>query len=126
MTNNSLLSYEITHGKFEATIVEYKEVPALINNQRTDGHYDRYDTTLPENAIIRDAYIEVTLRLNTGDSIKTRWYSKRINYIMRCLSRQFDFTIYSLRELLTYCATHSFTVSISLDPKYGTQIEYDA
>jgi hypothetical protein len=126
MTNNSLLSYEITHGTFEATITNYKEVPALINNHRTDGHYDRYDHNLPENAIIRDAYVAITLRLSNGESINTRWYSKRINYIMRCLNRQFDFTTYSLRELLDYCRTHSFTVSISLDPKYGTQIEYEA
>lgn len=115
----SMLDYELIHGTFKATIESYKEVPALINNN------PHYDTSLPENAIIRDAFLEVTLRLDTGDTLKTRWYSKRINYILRCLRNQLGDHIYRLSDALREASKKPITVHIHVDPKYGTQIEYE-
>lgn len=119
---NSILDFELIHGTFKATIENFKEVPALVNNSRPD----LYDTTLPENAIVRDAYLEVILRLDTGDTLETRWFSRRIPYITRCLRNQLGDHLYRLSDILCAAANHPFTVHISIDPKYGTQIEYEA
>lgn len=116
---NSILDYELTHGTFKATIESYKEIPALINNQKS------YDTSLPENAVVRDAYLDVTLRLDTNELIKTRWYSKRINYILRCLRNQLGDHIYRLTDALEAARKTPITVHIHIDPKYGQQIEYE-
>lgn len=117
---NSLLNTELLHGTFKATIESYKEFPALINN--TNG---RYDTSLPENAIIRDAFLEVTLRLDNNETIKTRWYSKRINYILRCLRNQLGDHIYKLTDALNAASKTPITIHIEIDPKYGQQIDYE-
>lgn len=119
---NSILDFELIHGTFTATIDNYTEVPALINNSRPN----LYDEHLPENAVIRDAYLAVTLRLNTGDTIETRWFSKRIPYISRCLRNQLGDHLYKLSDILKAAHTNPFTVHIEIDPKYGTQIEYEA
>jgi hypothetical protein len=124
---NSILDFELIHGTFKATIDSYKEIPALINNSRRDNaHYDLYDTSLPENAVIRDAYLSVTLRLETGDTLETRWFSKRIPYISRCLRNQLGDHLYKLSDILKAAHTQPFTVHIEIDPRYGQQIEYDA
>lgn len=117
---NSLLNTELIHGTFKATIESYKEIPALINN--TNGYYD---TSLPENAIIRDPYLEVTLRLDTNETIKTRWYAKRINYILRCLRNQLGDHIYKLSDALKAASKTPITIHIEIDAKYGMQIEYE-
>ena len=111
----SMLDFEILNGIFEATIVNYKEVPALYDSD-IGGHTDR---------MIRDAYIEVELRLDNNETLITRWYTKRLGYIMRNISAQFDGMIYRLNQLLEFCRTHSFTIEIWEDPRYGQQIEYD-
>ena len=106
---NSILDFELTHGTFLATIDYYKEVPAIIDDN---------------NTIIRDAYLAVTLRLNNNETIKTRWYSKRIPYILRCLRTQLGEHIYKLTDALNIASTTPFTVHITIDSKYGQQIEY--
>lgn len=108
---NSILDFEIINGTFEATLESYNEVPAA-----TDPITDR---------IIRDAYLNINLRLNTGEIINTRWYSKRLSYIMRCISYQLDRTYYKLSELLEVMRTTPITIELSMDPKYGPQVEYD-
>lgn len=115
MKNKSLLDFEIINGIFEAVIVNYREVPALYDSD-IGGCTDR---------MIRDAYMEVELKLDNGDTLITRWYSKRLAYIMRCISYQFDGMIYKLSQILEYCRTHSFTIEVWEDSRYGQQIEYD-
>lgn len=119
---NSILDFELIHGTFKATIDSYEEIPALINNSRPN----LYDTSLPENAVIRDAYLSVTLRLETGETLETRWFSKRIPYISRCLRNQLGDHLYKLSDILKAAHTQPFTVNIEIDPRYGQQIEYDA
>lgn len=115
----SILDYELIHGTFTAIIADCEEVPALINNTTVN------DPHLPENAIIRDAYLKISLKLNTGDTVETRWYSKRIPYIMRCIRNQTSEEIYKLSELIKYCRKNPITITITEDPKYGQQIEYE-
>lgn len=106
---NSMLDFELIHGTFRATIDSYKEVPALTDD---------------DNTIIRDAFIAVTLRLDTGDTIDTRWYSKRIPYILNCLREQLGDHIYKLSEAIKAAMRTPITVHIDIDSKYGQQIEY--
>lgn len=115
----SILDYELINGTFKATIESYKEFPALLN----DGC--RYEPSLPENAIIRDAFLNVTLRLDDGRTIDTRWYSKRIPYILRCLRNQLGDHIYRLSDALREAHTTHITVHINVDARYGQQIEYE-
>lgn len=115
----SILDYELIHGTFKATVESYREVPALVNNTTF------YDPSLPENAIVRDAFIEVTFRLDNNETIKTRWYSKRIPYILRCLRNQLGDHIYKLSDALKVASKTPITIHIHIDPKYGQQIEYE-
>ncbi len=115
MSNNyseksyNLLNKELIKGNFTATIADYKEVPALIDD---------------DNTVIRDAFIKVTLNLSNNELLETRWYSKRISYIMFCINNQFSEITYSLKDLLEKCRTEKFNVQIDVDPKYGYQIDY--
>lgn len=108
---HSILDLELINGTFTATVESYNEVPAATDELT--------------NRIIRDAYINIDLRLNTGETINTRWYSKRIPYIMRQISYQLDRTYYKLSTMLEVLKTTPITIDISIDPRYGQQIEYD-
>ena len=109
--NYNLLNEELISGTFTATIAEYEEVPALLDD---------------DNTVLRDAFIKVTLNLSNNQLFTTRWYSKRIAYIMHALNAQFSEVTYKLSELLEKCRTTQFTVEISVDPKYGYQVEYNS
>ncbi len=108
---HSILDFELTNGIFEATVESYTAVPAA-----TDPITDR---------IIRDSYISVDFRLNTNEIINTRWYSKRLAYIMRQVSYQLDRTFYKLTDMLEILKTTPITIELSIDPRYGPQVEYD-
>lgn len=108
---DSILDFELLAGTFTATVESYTEVPAAIDEIT--------------NRIVRDAYLSVDLRLNTNEVINTRWYSKRISYIMRCISYQLDRTYYKLSDLLEVLRNRPITINIDIDPRYGQQIEYD-
>lgn len=109
--NNSLLNTELLHGTYSAIITDYKEIPAKLDDDMT---------------VIRDAYLLVTLRLNNEIEFKTRWYAKRLNYIMHSINTQFSEITYKLSDLLNKCRTTPFNVTIDVDPRYGYQVEYDA
>lgn len=115
----SILDFELIHGTYGATIESYKEIPALLNSGC------RYEPNLPENTIIRDAYLDVTLRLDNNETLKTRWYSKRIPYILRCIRNQLGDHIYRLSDALKAASKTPITIHIHIDPKYGQQIEYE-
>lgn len=107
----SLLNSELLHGTYSATITNYEEIPAKLDDDMT---------------VIRDAYILVTLRLNNEIEFKTRWYAKRLNYIMYSINAQFSEYTYKLSELLEKCRKTPFNVTIDIDPRYGYQVEYSA
>lgn len=114
--NSSLLNFSLIKGIFNATITDYKEFPVLLDSDR-GGCTDH---------VIRDAFILLDLHLDSGETIQTRLYSKRIPYFIRSLNAQFDNAYFSLRELLEYARTHEFMISIDEDPRYGQQVEYNA
>jgi len=116
MTNNNyseksynLLNQELITGNFTATISDYKEVPALIDD---------------DNTIIRDAYINITLNLSNNEFLDTRIYSKRLRYFMFAMNSQYSEITYKLSDLLEKMRTEPFNVEITIDAKYGYQVDF--
>lgn len=105
---DTYLEREIKPGKYQTTILRYKEVQP--NN--------KYGQNL-------QPYILVTMVID-GLEVTDRWYANRIPYIMKCLRKQLraDYMDYTLSQLLKQVSKYPFTVTVTYDGYYGRQIDY--
>lgn len=103
--------HEVNEGTYTARVSKFNEVKAVVNEQTED--------------IIRQAYVAVELELDNTTFVD-RLYAARIPYVMRCLKRQYglEHKDIDLEILLLYAAKHPVNVVVTIDAKYGVQVDY--